>query len=109
MGNVKFPLSGDVNQTINPWTWVFNTQGSQVGLFNINIDLGHSSNPDVEQAVVATASYGKQLGRIEDVLDILVKRLKDEKLEKEEAFAISDYETMRREIASAVKSVAGGS
>jgi hypothetical protein len=104
MGNVKFPLSGNVEQTINPWTWVFNTSGGQIGLLNFNIDLGQSSNPEAERAVLAVASYGKQLGRIEDVIDVLVARLnKDSQLSEAEAAAISDYETMRREIATARK------
>ncbi len=78
MGNVRFPVSGNVNQTINPWTWAFNTCGNQIGFFNLNIDLGHSSNPDAERVALDVASYGKQLGRIEDVIDILVRRLKND-------------------------------
>jgi hypothetical protein len=104
MGNVRFPLSGDVSQTINPWTWVYNTQANQVGLFNLNIDLGHSSDPDVEYKVLSVASYGKQLGRIGDVLEMLIAHLpKDIELTKDELDAVSDFETMRREIAAARK------
>ncbi len=63
MPTFKLPLSGDVTQTINPWTWMFNPVGSQFGL--VNISLGKSSNPDVEQEVLEdVASYGKQLGRL---------------------------------------------
>ncbi len=104
MGNVRFPVSRNVNQTINPWTWTFNTCGNQIGFFNLNIDLGHSSNPDAERVALDVASYGKQLGRIEDVIDILVRRLKNGgPLVDAEAAAIGDYETMRREIAAALK------
>src|SRR5215472_14179190 len=67
----RFPLSGNVTQTINPWTWFFNPVGSQVGL--VNIELGQSSNPAIEEEVLSdVASYGKQLGRIEDALIVLV-------------------------------------
>jgi hypothetical protein len=104
MGNVRFPLSGDVSQTINPWTWVYNMQANQIGLFNLNIDLGQSSDPDVEYKVLSVASYGKQLGRIGDVLEMLIARLpKDLELTKDERDAVSDFETMRREIAAARK------
>ena len=54
----RLPLSGNVTQSINPWTWMFNPVGSQVGL--VNIELGQSSNPAVEEEVCpmspATAS-----------------------------------------------------
>jgi hypothetical protein len=67
----RFPLSGNVTQTINPWNWLFNPVGSQVGL--VNIELGPSANPPVEEEILTSvASYGKQLGRIEDVLEVLL-------------------------------------
>ncbi len=104
MGNVKVPVFGNLDQTINPWTWAFNTSGNQIGFFNLNIDLGHSSNPEVERKILNVASYGKQLGRLEDVIDILVRRLtNDEPLSGADAVAIADYEAMRREIAAALK------
>lgn len=56
----RLPLSGNVTQSINPWTWLFNPVGSQVGL--VNIELGQSSNPAGEEEVLTdVASYGKQL------------------------------------------------
>src|SRR5947208_15834719 len=71
----RLPLSGNVTQSINPWNWFFNPVGSQVGL--INIELGRSSNPAVEQEVLdEVASYGKQLGRIEDALMVLLDRFR---------------------------------
>ena len=58
----RLPLSGNVTQSINPWNWVFNPTGSQFGV--VNISLGRSSNPAVEEEVrTDVASYGKQLGR----------------------------------------------
>lgn len=70
----KLPLSGDVVQTINPWTSFFSPSGGQYGLVNIN--LGQSSEPKVEADVLSdVASYGKQLGQIGDALIVLLKYL----------------------------------
>ena len=67
MPDFKLPLSGNVAQTINPWTVFFNPIGSQVGLVNVN--LGNSSNPAVEEQVISdVASYGKQLGRLFNII-----------------------------------------
>jgi hypothetical protein len=68
-------------QAINPWT--FYQQGAQFGL--INIDLGETAHPEVEQAILdEVGSYGKQLGRIGDALDVLLKHVKLEGLSQEE-------------------------
>ena len=45
----RFPLSGNVDQTINPWTRFFRGI-SQFGLVNIN--LGSSADPDLEQQIL---------------------------------------------------------
>ena len=56
-------------QAINPWT--FFQQGAQFGF--INIDLGETAHPEVEQAILdEVGSYGKQLGRIGDALEVLL-------------------------------------
>jgi hypothetical protein len=69
MPTFKLPLSGDVVQSINPFT-AFMT-GGQFGL--VNISLGQSSEPKVEEEVLSdVASYGKQLGRIGDALIALL-------------------------------------
>ena len=70
MPTFKLPLSGDVVQSINPFT-AFMT-GGQFGLININ--LGQSSEPKVEEEVLSdVATYGKQLGRIGDALIVLLE------------------------------------
>ena len=70
----KLPLSGNVVQSINPFTAFLSPIGSQFGL--VNIDLGQSSEPDVESEVLSdVASYGKQLGRIGDALIVLPQAL----------------------------------
>jgi hypothetical protein len=98
MPDFKLPLSGNVSQTINPWTLFFNPVGSQFGFFNIN--LGTSSNPDVEEQVLSdVASYGKQLGRIEDALCVLLKHFHPQtKLTEDEDRAIRDLERMVEDI-----------
>ena len=94
----RLPLSGNVAQTINPWTWFFNPVGSQVGL--VNIELGQSSNPAVEEEVLTdVASYGKQLGRIEDALVVLLAHFRPERrLTAREESAINDLKVIVTEI-----------
>jgi hypothetical protein len=96
----RLPLSGNVTQTINPWTWFFNPVGSQVGL--VNIELGQSSNPAVEEEVLSdVASYGKQLGRIEDALLVLLAHFRPARpLNSEEEAAISSLKMLTAEIAA---------
>jgi hypothetical protein len=96
----RLPLSGNVTQSINPWNWVFNPTGSQFGL--VNIALGQSSNPAVEEEVLSdVASYGKQLGRIEDALLLLIARAeKSGGLSAEETQAFGALKDMMGQIAA---------
>src|SRR6266852_7847057 len=96
----RLPLSGNVTQSINPWTWFFNPIGSQVGL--VNIELGQSSNPAIEEEVLSdVASYGKQLGRIEDALIVLLAHFRPERpLTADEDAAIAALKAMVDEIAA---------
>ena len=94
MPTFKLPLSGDVVQSINPMTAFFSPIGSQVGLININ--LGQSSEPSVEQdALSDVGSYGKQLGRIGDALIVLLAHFHPRKpLTAEETAAIEAVKEM---------------
>src|SRR5947208_2953037 len=96
----RLPLSGNVTQSINPWTWFFNPVGSQVGL--VNIELGQSSNPAIEEEVLSdVASYGKQLGRIEDALLVLLAHFHpDRALTADEDAAIAALKAMAEQIAA---------
>ena len=68
-------------QAINPWS--FYQQGAQFGF--INIDLGQTNHPDVEQSILdEVGSYGRQLGRIGDVLEILMNHIDLKGLSKAE-------------------------
>ena len=56
-------------QAINPWS--FYNQGAQLGFVNIN--LGQTAHPEIEQKLLdEVGSYGKQLGRIGDALEVLI-------------------------------------
>ena len=94
----KLPLSGDVNQAINPWSFAFNPVGGQFGL--VNVTLGQSSAPAVEAEVLTdVAGYGKQLGRIGDALHVLVKHLpKDEHLSHQDRAAIEAFKELYADI-----------
>ena len=59
-------------QAINPLT--FYQQGAQFGF--INIDLGQTPHPEVERAILdGVGSYGRQLGRIGDALEVLLNHV----------------------------------
>lgn len=73
-------------QAINPWT--FMNQGAQFGLINVN--LGQTPRPDIERKLLdEVGSYGRQLGRIGDALEVLIDHVKLEGLTKDEADAIT--------------------
>jgi len=97
MPTFKLPLSGDVVQSINPFT-AFMT-GGQFGLVNIN--MGQSSEPEVEAEVLSdVATYGKQLGRIGDALIVLLAHFHPRApLSAEETQAIDALKAMLEEIA----------
>src|ERR1700733_6876947 len=68
-------------QAINPITAY--QQGAQFGL--INIDLGGAGDSDLERKILKTVgSYGRQLGRIGDALEVLLKHVKLENLTSDE-------------------------
>ncbi|MER2605831.1 MAG: hypothetical protein ABTQ29_08385 [Siculibacillus sp.] len=92
MSELRIPVnftmpSGDVHQTFNPMSFSF----GQVGLFNVY--LGEAGAPELETDILARAgSYGRQIGRIVDalevVLDLLEREGKLENLSKAEADAV---------------------
>ncbi len=94
-----FPLGGDVTQAINPWNWWLNSMG-QIGFININ--QMDTKDAGLERRILERAgSYGKQLGRVEEVLEVLLARLSRDELSDEEREAVADFEAMRDDIAAA--------
>jgi len=72
-------------QAINPWT--FYLQGAQFGL--VNVELGQTAHPDVERTILdEVGSYGRQLGRIGDALEVLLNHVKLEDLTPDEKDAL---------------------
>jgi hypothetical protein len=90
MPDFKLPLAGDVIQAINPWNWFFKSEGGQFGLININ--LGKSGDPELEQRILDdVGSYGRQLGRIGEALEVLLDNVKLDRLDAKERDAIEDF------------------
>jgi hypothetical protein len=72
-------------QAINPLT--FNQQGAQFGF--INLDLGAAGESDLERKLLdQVGSYGRQLGRIGDALEVILKHVKLGELKPEEQDAL---------------------
>jgi hypothetical protein len=99
MALFKMPLSGDVVQSINPWTALFSPIGNQLGVININ--MGQSSDPAVEQEVLSdVGTYGKQIGRIGDALIVLLAHFHPQSpLTEKETAAVDALKTMLSEVA----------
>ena len=94
----RLPLSAAVNQSILPWSWAFDLSGSHYSLFSVN--LGQSGAPEVEHEILdEVGSYGRQLGRISEALEVLIKRLPKSKLSESEAAAIEDFSVQMHQIA----------
>jgi hypothetical protein len=73
-------------QAINPLTWT--QSGGQVGL--INIALGQTARPDIERTVLnEVGSYGRQIGRIGDALEVLIRHFEARDLPQAERDALA--------------------
>jgi hypothetical protein len=99
MATFKMPLSGDVVQSINPFTAFFSPVGSQFSVVNIN--LGQSSDPDVEREVLSdVGTYGRQIGRIGDALIVLLGHFHPQTpLTSEETVALDALKEMLDKVA----------
>jgi hypothetical protein len=72
-----------LTQTINPWSWTF----GDMSLFTVN--LGQSSDPQFEARVLEqVGTYGRQIGRIGEALDVILRKVDLGKLDKPDADAI---------------------
>jgi hypothetical protein len=100
----QFSLAPDqLWQAINPWS--FYNQGAQLGFVNIN--LGQTAHPEIEQKLLEdVGSYGKQLGRIGDALEVLIDHAALNGLSREERDALDILKGQLAEIRK-VKARAG--
>ena len=95
--NTKFPLSGDVSQIINPWTFWLKSLNQQLGFININ--NVKSGDSEIEKKIIEeVASYGRQLGWIIEVLDLVVSRVKFNDLTEEERATLQQFSELIRRI-----------
>jgi hypothetical protein len=91
------PFSGSVTQAINPWSWSYDNAVGQVGLVNIN--MGRSSNPQLEQRILdEVGSYGRQLGRVSEALEVVLDQLKLGRLNDEQKAAMDDFRHQMDEV-----------
>ena len=68
----RAPLSGNVTQDFD--AAVVRTVGSQLGF--VNVTAPAAADPQLEKQITEqVASYGRQLGRLMDAVDVLVRRL----------------------------------
>lgn len=96
----KAPLSGDVLQAINPWTW--NLPYSNWGLFNII--LGNPGSSKAESEILnEVGSYGRQIGRLADAVDVLLATLDMKQLTDQQAAAVYAF----KEQIAAVRALKG--
>jgi len=99
------PIAAPANQAppSNPLTWHFNPgmdpSGPSRGIGQ-GIEMGMSSAPGVEEDILSgVASYGKQLGRIEEALAVLLDHFAPTRdLLPAERSALADVRAMFREI-----------
>lgn len=105
MAIFKLPLSGNINQKINPWSWFTEITNGQLGLVNIN--LGRSSAPEIEQEILENVgSYGRQLGKVCDAMRVLVRHIPaDTDLNEEERKALDSFSRMAADIDDVKESV----
>jgi len=86
------PFSGDVTQWIRAWSEAV----GQVGLLNIN--YGGSSDPQAERRITGRYSYGRQLGRLMEVLVPYVKKHEAAFRDASDERTLKEFLDMAREI-----------
>jgi hypothetical protein len=86
------PLSGDVTQWIRAWGEAV----GQVGLLNFNI--AGSNDPQAERRIGSRFSYGRQLGRMTELLEPYVRAHEDQFRQDAGAKPVKDFLDMATEI-----------
>jgi hypothetical protein len=88
----RSPLSGDVTQWIRAWGEAV----GQVGLFNLNI--AGSTDPQAERRIGSQYSYGRQLGRMTELLEPYVRAHGTEFRKASGERAVEDFLKMASDI-----------
>lgn len=87
-----------LSQSILPWTWA--PQFTGLGLGQVTVYVGQSSNPDTEREILdRVGSYGRQLGQIGDALAVIMKRVDLSGLSEEDQDAIDELKDQLSAIA----------
>ncbi len=91
----NFPLSGAVTMPIT----MPSANGAQFGLFNINV--GSSMDSALETKLIAQAgSYGKQIGRLYDVVTLMLDHMETGTKLQHDAKAVTEFRKMATLIAA---------
>jgi hypothetical protein len=94
----NWPLGGDVTQWIRT-SWI-KALTDQTGFININ--NVRAGDPELEQRIIEdVASYGRQLGRIMEVLDVVIGQLglgQRTDLTADERHALQDFSDLVRHV-----------
>ena len=87
--DVHLPLSGMVAITQS--------------LFPITVNVGRSADQETERDILSVASYGRQLGRIGEALEVLLKHYPIQHPASHEKRILDDLQSMLRQIAKKKK------
>jgi Zn-dependent oligopeptidase len=95
----RLPLSGDVTQRIDPA--FVRAMADQLGFININ--TSRAGDPQLERRITEqVASYGRQLGRVLDALEVVVRCCEPSDLSPADQQALDKLHELYEEI-NAVK------
>ena len=93
-----WPLGGDVTQWIRT-TWI-KSLSDQTGFININ--NVRAGDPELERRIIEdVASYGRQLGRMMEALDVVIGHLRlgeSKDLTADERRALQDFSDLVRQV-----------
>ncbi|MEL6647049.1 MAG: hypothetical protein AAFQ05_04980 [Pseudomonadota bacterium] len=92
------PFGGAVTQAFDIWSNWFENVG-QLGF--INIDLGRTEKPELERQILReVGSYGRQIGRISEALDVLIDQAKldQSKLSAAQVTALHTFQEMVQDV-----------
>jgi hypothetical protein len=94
----RAPLSGDVWQRVTD-AQLFRQLGQQLGFININ--TGAAGDAELERQIVEqVASYGRQLGRLLDAVDVLIRHDRRGALSDDDARALAELQRLHDQIAT---------